>query len=176
MNTKYRYFFLVLASSFILFACSKKNNNNETVTSQDRTFMMNASLSNNAEVQAAQLADTTTGSSGIKAFAEKMISDHTTAQNDLKALASSLNVPVTDSVDPMHMALMDSLKMLNGSAFDSVYILRQISDHQNAISTFQQEVNEGNRSEVVDYANKYLPKLKMHLQMADSIASAMHFK
>ena len=81
-----------------------------------------------------------------------------------------------DSVDSMHAALLVTLRGLSGRMFDSVYIVNQIKDHQAAISDFQNEISEGNKSDVVNYANKYLPKLQMNLQMADSIATVMKFK
>jgi putative membrane protein len=105
-----------------------------------------------------------------------MVTDHTTAQNDLKTLGTNVNVAVADSIDSMHGSLIDTLKTLSGRAFDSVYIMSQIKDHQTVISNFQQEINSGNKTDVISYANKYLPKLQMHLQMADSIATLMNFK
>lgn len=176
MKTRAKLGMLILISSFFFFSCKKKTNNNEAISTQDRTFMMQASAGNTAEIQAAQLADSISDTTAIQAFAHMMISDHTTAQNDLKSLGSSISVSVTDSVDAMHQSMMDSLRMMSGRAFDSVYIIRQIADHQAAISQFQEEKNSGNRTEVIDYANKYLPKLQMHLQMADSIAHVMGYQ
>jgi putative membrane protein len=175
---------LFIAAGFFFFSSCKKNNNNnnESLTTQDRNFINQASMSNTAEIQAGHYADSTVDSttdslgSSIRAFASKMVTDHTTAQNDLKTLGNSVNFTVTDSVDAMHTSQMDSLKMLNGRAFDSAYIISQIADHQAAINTFQQEASSGNKSAVINYANKYLPVLQMHLQMADSLATAMGFK
>lgn len=167
---------LAITVSFFLFSCSKKTNNNETITTQDRTFMAQASAGNSAEIQTAQLADSISDTAAIQSFAQMIITDHTNAQNDLKALGNNIMVPVTDSVDGMHQSFMDSLKMMSGRPFDSLYITRQIADHQNAIAIFEQEINSGNRTEVVSYANKYLPTLKMHLQKADSISQAMHYQ
>jgi putative membrane protein len=171
-------FLLCLAASFLFFSCDKNNNdnNNETVSSQDKTFISQTALANTAEVQAGQLASTTADSSVIQMFAQQMVSDHTTAQTDLKTLGNTVNVAVPDSVDSAHASLMDTLKTLTGRTFDSVYITSQIADHRAVISSFQQEISSGNRSEVINYANKYLPKLQMHLQMADSIATIMNFK
>jgi len=61
------------------------------------------------------------------------------------------------------------LSMLMGMAFDSTYINSQVMDHQAAIQLFQSEASNGNDSRLRDYAQKYLPKLQMHLQMADSV-------
>lgn len=144
--------------------------------------MTQASMSNTAEIQEAQYADSTIDSTrdslgtSIRAFASKMITDHTNAQNDLKTLGTTVNATVSDSVDSMQTNQMDSLKMLSGRSYDSAYIISQIANHQAAVSLFQQESSQGNRTEVINYANKYLPVIQMHLQMADSLATAMHFK
>jgi len=166
-----------MAASLTFFACKKsKNNNTPALSTQDQAFISKASLSNTAEIHAGGLADSTSDTAVIRAFGQQMVTDHTTAQNDLKTLGNSFSVSVKDSVDSMHSALMDSLRGLSGRMFYSVYIMNQIKDHQAAISDFQNEISEGNQSEVINYANKYLPKLQMHLQMADSIATAMKFK
>jgi putative membrane protein len=175
--TSKNFLFCIASGSFLFFSCHKSNNNgNQTVSTQDSTFILKAALSNTAEVQAGQLASTVADSSSVQMFAQKMVTDHTTAQNDLKTVGQNDNVAVPDSVDAMHAMLMDTLKMLSGRAFDSVYVMNQIMDHQKTISDFQQEVNSGNKTDVVNYANKNLPILQMHLQMADSLATVMKFK
>lgn len=166
-----------VATSLTFFACKKnKTNNTQTLTSQDQSFISKASLSNTAEVRAGGFADSTADTAMVRNFGMQMVTDHSNAQSDLKSLGTKLNVAVTDSVDQMHASLMDTLRGLSGRMFDSVYIMNQIKDHQAAISDFQNEISEGNQSDVINYANKYLPKLQMHLQMADSIATVMKFK
>ena len=169
---------LCVSASLLLFACDKKDNNNNTqnLNQQDRTFISQTSLSNTAEVNSGGLADTTANDPMVKTFGQQMVSDHTIAQAELKTLGSNVGVGTPDSVDAKHAALMDTLMTLSGRAFDSVYIMNQIADHQMVIDHFEEEVNSGNKTDVINYANKYLPKLQMHLQMADSIANVMNFK
>jgi putative membrane protein len=177
MKISFKVLLFSLAASLILFACKKsKNNTSQTLTSQDQAFILQTSLGNTAEVQAGGLADSTSDTAMVRAFGLQMVTDHSTAQNDLKTLGNNVSFPVRDSVDAIHAALMDTLRGLSGRMFDSVYIMNQIKDHQTTISNFQNEINQGNQTDVISYANKYLPKLQMHLQMADSIASVMNFK
>ena len=165
-----------LALSLSLLSCSKDDDNNNDLNAQDRTFMMQASMGNSAEVAAGALASTKGDSVGIRSFGQMMVTDHSTAQTDLKTLGANVNVGVKDSVDAAHITLGQTLQGLSGRAFDSTYIVNQINDHQTTISAFQTEISSGGRTEVINYANKYLPKIQMHLQMADSIATAMGFK
>lgn len=168
--------FACLIMSAVFISCDKNNKDNNVVNTQDRTFLVQASLSNTAEIGAGALASTKGDSSAIRDFGQMMVTDHTKAQTDLKTTGTNVGVNVTDSVDATHAAMLVTLTGLSGRQFDSVYIINQITDHQATIAAFQTELNSGSRSEVLNYANTYLPKIQMHLQKADSIATAMGFK
>lgn len=168
---------VVSALSMSLFACTKdKTKTSNTLNDADKTFMMQVSASNSAEVAAGALASTMGEDSLIKSFGDTMVAQHTTAQGDLKTLGTSVGVNVKDSVDADHTTLLQNLQGLSGRAFDSTYIINQIADHQKTVAEFQAELSSGSRTEVKDFANKYLPKIQMHLQKADSIAIEMNFK
>jgi putative membrane protein len=177
MKLTSRSFIVCTALSVSLLACTKDDNkNSNTLNDADKTFIMQVSLGNSAEVGAGALASTAGEDSLVKAFAAMMVTDHTTAQGDLKTLGTNVGVDVKDSVDSQHTALLQTLQGLSGRAFDSTYIVNQIADHQKTVDDFQAELNAGSKTEVKDYANKYLPKIQMHLQQADSIATVMNFK
>src|SRR5438046_52776 len=46
----------------------------------------------------------------------------------------------------------------------------------NTIALFQDEIKNGSRQDVKDYASKYLPHIQMHLTSADSISTALNGK
>lgn len=165
-----------LSMSFI--ACSKDDDNGPTNTlnSADSTFIMHVALGNSAEVMAGGLAATKGEDAMIQSFGQMMVTDHTAAQADLKTVGTTVGVSVKDSVDAEHTTSLQTLNGLSGREFDSTYIVNQIADHQTTVADFQTELSSGNRSEVKDFANKYLPKIQMHLEKADSIATAMGFK
>ena len=162
----------IVAVSFM--ACDDDDNDvdtSKTLNNTDRVFMTNANLSNNAEIGAANLAITKAESQAIKDFAQMMLTEHTTAQNDLKTLGTNVNYAITDSVDDAHKAMLDSLGTLEGRVFDSVYIRGQVADHQTAVGIYQAETGGGQHMDVKNYANLYLPKIQSHLQMADSLST-----
>jgi putative membrane protein len=158
-----------------LVACDKDddNNNNNQLNTTDRTFMLNASLSNSAEIDAANLAVTKSATPAITAFAQQMITEHTTAQSELKTLGTSVSYAVSDSIDSAHISIKQMLDTLSGRAFDSAYIYNQVTDHQSAVTNFQTEQSSGQNASVKSYANTYLPHIQAHLQAADSIATSL---
>lgn len=136
----------------------------------DPDFVLMASMSNTAEINAGQLA-MTKGSARIAMFGQMMVTDHTNSETMLKSIAANNNLYAPDSVDAEHVMLKNQLMGLTGRAFDSVYIHSQVKDHRNTIDLFQRERNHGNNQQLRDYASSTLPTLQMHLHMADSLAA-----
>jgi putative membrane protein len=159
--------------ALVMFSACDKNDDDE-LNDTDRNFVNMASMSNNAEVMAGQLASTKGSNAAVKMYGQMMVSDHTTAQTELQNLAGTVGLTASTQVDAEHQALMARLNSLSGYSFDTAYINSQVRDHQKAISLFQDESNNGQRTEVKNYANKYLPALQMHYQRADSIRQVLH--
>ncbi|TDH21437.1 DUF4142 domain-containing protein [Segetibacter sp. 3557_3] len=151
-----------------LVSCSKDD---KDLNDTDRQFMVQASLSNTAEIGAGTMASTKATSPIVKAFAMSMVAEHTTAQNDLKNRGNSVGNPVRDTLDPAHVALALQLNSLSGRAFDSVYMHSQVADHIATITFFQNEQSNGQHRDILGYANTYRPHIEMHRSRADSIAT-----
>jgi putative membrane protein len=162
-----------LCAAVIFWSCDKNddnNNNNTDINNTDRNFTLQASMSNFAEVDAGQAA-ASKGSTAVAAFGQMMVTDHTMAQAMLDSIASSYTLAAPDSLDAEHAALKTQLAALTGRSFDSVYIHSQVNDHQKAIDLFNDEVSNGHNYQLTNYASSLLPKLQMHLQMADSVST-----
>jgi putative membrane protein len=98
-----------------------------------------------------------------------MVTEHTTAQSELKGLADKWRIETPTTPDSMHLVMMKQMEPLVGHTFDTAYMKSQVMDHNTAIQLFQQEATGGENQKLKDYANKYLPHIMMHKQMADSI-------
>ena len=81
-------------------------------------FVEKASIANMAEIQLGQLAVERAQDPQVKQFAQTMIDDHTKAQEQLKTVASSQNIPVPSALDGKHQKLHDKLAKLQGAEFD----------------------------------------------------------
>lgn len=135
----------------------------------DQAFMTAAASSDSAEIQAAQLAQTKGHNPRIKAFAAKMIADHTDTTTKLNAIAQSKGVtvtPVTDDMINKYQALITSDKP---RAFDHDYIHGQVEAHMAAITAFQSEIDNGQDADLKAFATATMPTLKQHLSMAQRL-------
>jgi putative membrane protein len=140
----------------------------------DRQFMYQAAQGGMAEVQLARLALQKSSSSGVKQYAQEMITDHTQANNQLKTLAREKGLRLPTTINSTQQALRRQLASLNGSSFDRTYINRAgVAAHTQQANIFQREVQMGQDPDVKAFAQQVLPIVEQHLQMARSMASNM---
>ena len=132
-------------------------------------FMTTAAESGMAEVQLGQLAQQKAQNADVKQFAQRMVTDHTKANNELKQLAQKENVTLPTDLNAKHKELMSRLQGLSGAEFDREYMKAQVDDHEKAVSLFQSQADKGDNAQAKAFASKTLPTLKQHLEMARDI-------
>jgi putative membrane protein len=138
----------------------------------EKRFVKDALLGGMTEVELGKLALEKAPSDPVKQFAQKMIDDHSKANEDLKQLASKENINVPDSLDSKHQSRVEKLSKLSGADFDRAYIKDQLKDHQQDVQEFQQEAQRGSDPDVKSFASKTLPVLEEHLSMAKDLEKA----
>jgi putative membrane protein len=139
------------------------------VSASDKKFINEAAIGGMMEVQAGQLAATNATNDRVKAFGNMMVQDHTNANNQLKALASSKNVTIPDSMDAKHRAHVDMLRKKTGKDFDKAYMNMMVMDHNEDVSKFQMESKHATDADVKSFAATTLPVLQKHLDSAKAI-------
>lgn len=147
-------------------AMSTANN----VSDADRTFMMEAASAGMMEVETSRLAETNGSSARVKSFATMMVQDHTNANNELKALASTKNVMLPDSMMAKHREHVDMLKDKKGKDFDKAFMDMMVSDHNEDVNKFQVASNNAADADLKAFATKTLPTLRKHLDSAQAIS------
>jgi putative membrane protein len=138
----------------------------------EKRFVKDALLGGMTEVELGKVALEKASSDPVKQFAQKMIDDHSKANEDLKQLASKENINVSDSLDSKHQSRVEKLSKLSGADFDRAYIKDQLKDHQQDVQEFQQEAQRGTDPDVKSFASKTLPVLEEHLSMAKDLGKA----
>lgn len=139
------------------------------LSSADRDFAMKAASGGAAEVQAARLAEQRASSPQIKQFAQRMITDHTAANTELQQIAKQANIDVPSQPTGKDAAEGQKLRGVNGTAFDQAYAQDELRDHQETVELFQKEASSGEDPALKAFAQKTLPILQQHLQMAQAL-------
>lgn len=163
----------VLAASAITFSACDDDDDDiaDQYNAADQNFVMMASMSNAAEIDAGQAASTRGRDTAIVNYGQTMVTEHTDSRSRLQDIADDLDLPAPDSLDSAHRVLKTRLAALTGRAFDSVYIHSQVTDHQAAINLYTTESQNGMNNRLKQYAAEALPALQRHLTRAQAIAA-----
>ena len=132
-------------------------------------FVDEVSAKGIAEVESAKLALEKSSSSDVQAFAQKMITDHSSANMQLAGIAARKNLEVADEAELTTKAKKFILEQRDGQSFDEAYANNQVEAHKDTIELFERAAVSDD-AEIATFAKQTLPKLKQHLQMAKTLA------
>jgi len=135
------------------------------------SFVQNAAIGGMAEVELSRLALTRSKDAAVREFAQKMVTDHGKANEELTALAKAKGLPVPMSLDAKHQSAVDGLKQTADAGFDRMYIDHMTQDHEEAVNLFKTAAAETTMdAEIRAFANKTLPTLEQHRAMIKKLA------
>jgi len=146
------------------------NVNSNTAVVQDN-FWTKAAQGGMAEVELAKLALQKSQNADVKKFAQMMVTDHTKANTELKALATKKNVVLPTDIGS-HKSTMDDLSKLSGADFDKAYVDAMVDDHEEDVDLFDDNTDNSD-ADIKAFTTKTLPTLKAHLEMIKGIQSKM---
>lgn len=135
----------------------------------DKKFLKDAAIGGIAEVELGKLATQKASSDAVKQFGQKMVDDHSKANDALKQVASQEGVTVPDSLDAKQQARVDKLSKLSGADFDKAYVKDQLKDHRKDVSEFKREADNGSNANIKNFAAKTLPVLEEHLSIVKNL-------
>ena len=144
------------------------NGAKKMTSSADTVFAMKAAQGGMAEVKLGQLAAEKASDPDVKAFAQKMVDDHSKANDQLKSVASAENMTLPTDLDAKDQSEYQKLSQLSGPAFDKAYMKGMVKDHETDVKEFQKEANSGKDPQLKQFASTTLPILQSHLDMAKS--------
>jgi putative membrane protein len=145
----------------------------QPVSSQDRMFMDEASQINLTEISLGGFMQTHATTTAAKNLGGRYVRDHTTAQANLRALASRLHVTVP-APSAQLKSMVTRVEGQKGRNMDVAFARTSVSGHQTAIAIFRKEESAGSNPTVKAYAAHYLPMLHTHLRLAKQAESALH--
>jgi putative membrane protein len=106
----------------------------------DKKFLATASQSDVNEIALSKVAIEKASNPAVKAFAQKMVAEHTKMSASMKPFADEWGVTPPAGVDDDHQKELDKLNGLSGADFDKEYIDQMVTDHAKALRAFASEV------------------------------------
>jgi putative membrane protein len=114
----------------------------KAATDDDKKFLATAAQSDQNEIALSTLASKKATNPAVKAFAEKMIEEHTKMTNSMKPFAESWGLTPPTGPDSDHQSALDKLNGLSGKDFDKEYMDDMVTDHGKALSAFTTEAKD----------------------------------
>lgn len=139
----------------------------------ERRFIEHAAQGGMAEVALGRLASERGGHPQVKSFGERMVTDHGKANDELKTLAGTKGVAWPAEPDRSHKRDTDRLSKLQGASFDREYMKHMVDDHEKDVKDFEKAAKDAKDPEVKAFAEKTLPVLQQHLNLARTTYEAV---
>ncbi len=135
----------------------------------DKKFVRDAAQGGMAEVELGRLAAEKATSDDVKKFGQRMVDDHSKANDELKQIATSQGIDLPQDMSSKDKALKARLSKLSGASFDKAYMESMVKDHKTDVADFTKESGSGKNDAIKQFATSTLPTLKDHLQEAQRI-------
>jgi putative membrane protein len=139
------------------------------MSSQDHNFVMDAAMGGLMEVELGRIAAQKGASEAVKQFGQRMVDDHSNANQELMSLASSKGMTLPTALDDKHQKDVAKLSAMSGAEFDRAYAKMMLKDHEKDVKEFERQSTRGGDPELRAFATKTLPTLQEHLQMARAL-------
>ena len=153
---------IVVAGLILMATCSDANKDSSK-------FLSQAMQDGVAEIQVCQLALKQSQNPDVRSFAQRMIQDHTNADNEISQLATKKGINLETSPSAKQKLTYDALAQLSGAAFDKEFMSHNVSDHTEDIKDFQEQSQSGTDADVKSLAAKTLSMLQTHLQLSNQV-------
>lgn len=139
------------------------------MSSQDHKFVMEAAMGGMMEVELGRVAAQRGATDAVKQFGQRMVDDHSKANEELMSLASSKGMTLPTALDDKHQKDVTKLSGMSGAEFDRAYAKMMLKDHEKDVKAFERQSTRGGDPDIRAFAAKTLPTLQEHLQMARAL-------
>jgi putative membrane protein len=141
-----------------------------TVLPADKDWVSNAGMAGMAEVQMGNLALQKTQNADVRAFAQRMVTDHSKANDELQQLVTAKGLTLPAQLDDENDDAVEHLEGLSGAEFDKAYMQHMVADHNKAVTLFQTGANTAQDVDIKAYAAKNLPIIQEHATLAQEVS------
>ncbi len=137
------------------------------LSTEDQNFIQKAAVGGLAEVSLGQQVSPAAKNPDVKNFADKMVTDHGKANDELKQLASNKGITLPSDTDQEHKDAAQ--KVMSAKNVDKAYMDQMVKDHDKDVKAFEDASKSAKDADLKAWIDKTLPVLKEHQKMAHDI-------
>lgn len=137
----------------------------------EKRFLTKSAQDSMYELASAQLAVKKAQNSGIKQYANKLIQDHATYNQQLTELARQKQVNLPTSLDAQNKAKLARLQQLQGEAFEREYIKETAQANIDDVKELQRQASTTRDPQIKAFVAQFLPVQQEHSRLASGLKS-----
>jgi putative membrane protein len=137
---------------------------------------------NQVDIDAGKLAESKASNADVKAFAHRMVADHTDVNKQAVDLVTKLKVtpkenPTSESLKAGGEKNLAHLRTLSGAAFDKAYIDHEVAYHQQVLDAVDKTlIPSAKNEELKALLVKVRPAFVSHTDHAKKVKEMLHKK
>jgi putative membrane protein len=156
----------ILTIASLLFAVSAF----AAVSRTEEHLMVKLGQGNTSEVDLAKIVEPKATNAEVKAFAQRMISDHGAGFEKLEKFAHAEHVKLEGGMDAEHKEFAAKLaKEKLGKPYDRTYMEEMVKDHKSDRAEVEKALKEIKNPELKKWAEEQLKTIDEHLKMSEEI-------
>src|SRR5688500_1875675 len=174
-----------------------------SITGGDPEVLQVLAVVDQGEIQDGQLAQRQARNAQVKSFARTLVSEHTKSLQRLRALAKPSNVElmnlgtgtvgatgrdtsrsaagtamaspnnVAGQLHTMHMQMMDSVRSMQGAAFDTAFMNAQVRGHQQVLDLLQRAQGQAQNADVQQHLATAVKSVQAHLDRGQQLQQSL---
>ncbi|MDX3930178.1 MAG: DUF4142 domain-containing protein [Shinella sp.] len=140
-----------------------------------RTYYIPAAANSDMyEIEAGKLAMERASRPEVKAFAQRMITDHEKTAKALRGFVESnpVNIAVPSHMDARRRAMIDNLESSSAQEFDRAYIGQQAAAHQEALNLHKSYASRGDDKKLAKVAQNTVAIVEHHAKAVTDLERA----
>jgi putative membrane protein len=136
-------------------------------------------MANDVDISFAKVAYANAGNEEVKAFARRMITDHTGIIETIRTLSSEQDIPPADDdagrdLRELSTLQRDTLRALTGRAFDEAYVMMELERHRAILAMIDDVLLPRARStELRELLASTRPIIAAHIAHAEQLATTL---
>lgn len=144
----------------------------------DSNIVAKLDAGDKGEVELARLMETKATNDSVKAYAKKLVSDHTKSEKDVMNLerqAKLAEKPLKSDTtrEAATHALSKLRSMSKGKALDSAFVQHEIEDHQHDIADAKAMQSQAKNDQLKNLIGQSIPTLQQHLDIAQRLSQQL---
>ena len=144
----------------------------QNLSKGDQRILASLAQANVNEVAAGNIAVQKATAPEVKAFAQKMVDDHTKGLQEVRQVAQAKNATLPTEPDAKHKKMADRLNALSGAEFDKNYVANAgVNDHKAAHKLVADARQKAKDPDVKALAAKLQPTIDEHMKSVPQMAA-----